>query len=92
MTLKAHQPIIQKVTERTHNNILSSTGLPELRSLIHDSVIRKRIDRNSIHWEAAMQKPLMTKNKALSYISQKKDFDHPSSLPKPGTRDKDVRK
>lgn len=65
---RAHWWLVQEVTKEPRQHVKTCRPLlPQLRSLINDSKIRKRLSKNGIHRRPPSWKPLTTKkNKDIS--------------------------
>ncbi len=79
---RAQRSLIQEVIKepRTTSKELQAS-LASLKVSVHDSTIRKRLDKNSIHGRVPRQKPLLTKATTKARLTfAKKYLDYPQDF------------
>ncbi len=82
ITPRAQRRLIQEVIKEprtTSKELLAS--LASIKVSVHDSTIRKRLGKNSIHGRVPRQKPLLTKNNTKARLTfAKKYLDYPQDF------------
>ncbi len=82
ITPREQQRLIQEVIKepRTTSKELQAS-LASIKVSVHDSTIRKRLGKNSIHWRVPRQKPLLTKKNTKACLTfAKKYLDYPQEF------------
>ncbi len=80
-TPRAQGRLIQEVIKepRTASKELQAS-LASIKLSVHDSTIRKRLGKNSIHGRVPRKKPLLTKNTKARLTFAKKYLDYPQDF------------
>ncbi len=82
ITPRAQRQLIQEVIKepRTTSKELQAS-LASIKVSVHDSTIRKRLDKNGIHGRVPRQKPLLTKKNTKTHLTfAKKYLDYPQDF------------